>query len=60
MRKAVENVPLQKYCLLGKPGATEKFNCQDWSDAVRAEYRKLARETETYCECYPTDEELKK
>ena len=41
MRMAVANVPLQTYCLLGKPGEVDKFNCQDWSSAVRREYNRL-------------------
>ncbi|HSB02738.1 MAG TPA: RHS repeat-associated core domain-containing protein [Anaerolineales bacterium] len=41
MRKAVQNVELRPYCLLGKPGSTEKFNCQNWASEVRKEYRRL-------------------
>ncbi len=51
MRKAVQNVPLRPYSLLGKPGPIDKFNCQDWADAVRQEYNKLANDPKVKCEC---------
>ncbi len=51
MRKAVKNVPLRTYCLLGKPGPTEKFNCQDWADEVRKEYARLAADPSVKKEC---------
>jgi RHS repeat-associated protein len=41
MRKAVEEVPLRPYCLLGRPGKIDKFNCQDWPSEVRKKYDKL-------------------
>lgn len=41
MRKAVQKVELRPYCLLGKPGSINKFNCQDWATEVRKEYRRL-------------------
>jgi hypothetical protein len=41
MRQAIARVPLRPYCLLGKPGGIEKFNCQDWAAEVRKEYAKL-------------------
>ncbi|MCC5788121.1 MAG: hypothetical protein JJT75_00670 [Opitutales bacterium] len=59
MRKAVAAAPLQDYCLLGKPG-TEKFNCQDWADAVRTEYRRLVQDADVIKECCPTTEEKNK
>lgn len=60
MRKAIKGVPLKKYCLLGKPGATDKFNCQDWAEAVRQEYRKLIKGPKVLKECCPTGAEKKK
>jgi len=60
MRKAVANVKPSSYCLLGKPGKTEKYNCQDWADAVRAEYRRLMKDTKVVAACCPTDGERKK
>ena len=60
MRKAVANVKPSSYCLLGKPGKTEKYNCQDWADAVRAEYRRLMKDTKIIAACCPTDGEKKK
>lgn len=51
MRKAYQNVPSQPYCLLGKPGSVEKFNCQTWAEAVRKEYNKLANDPKIKCEC---------
>lgn len=50
MRKAVANVPLRPYCLLGKPGIP-KFNCQDWATEVRKEYRRLANDPKVKQEC---------
>jgi len=41
MRKAVAAIPAGNYCLLGKPGPTQKCNCQDWAEAVRKKYREL-------------------
>ena len=60
MRKAIKNVPLQTYCLLGKLGKTEKFNCQDWAEAVRREYRKLIQDSPVVSICCPTDAEKNK
>jgi hypothetical protein len=60
MRKAVKDVPLQTYCLLGKPGPTDKFNCQDWAEAARKEYRRLIKDEEVLKECCPTEAEKKK
>lgn len=56
MRKAVENVPLRSYCLLGRVGfgripSLEKFNCQDWTADVRREYGRLARDPAIVREC---------
>lgn len=52
MRKAVEKVGAPKpYCLLWKAGSQEKFNCQDWTDLVRHEYAKLAKEKSVKEEC---------
>jgi len=48
MRTATANVPARPYCLLGK-GPNKKFNCQDWADAVRAEYRRLVKSGQTSC-----------
>jgi hypothetical protein len=45
MRKAVGQVGTPKtYCLLGKMGPVEKFNCQDWATLVRAKYKQLAND----------------
>jgi RHS repeat-associated protein len=45
MREAVGKVGTPKpYCLLGKFGPMDKFNCQDWADMVRDEYAKLAKD----------------
>ena len=60
MRKAIQNVPLGSYCLLGKPGPKEKFNCQDWVEAVRVEYRKLIQTSAVVGACCPTDKEKNK
>lgn len=60
MRKAVANVKPTSYCLLGKPGKTEKYNCQDWADAVRAEYRRLVKDPQVVSSCCPKDAEKKK
>ena len=60
MRKAVANVKPSSYCLLGKPGKTDKYNCQDWADAVRAEYRRLIKDAKVVASCCPTDGEKKK
>lgn len=51
MRKAVQNVPLRPYCLLGQPGSIDKFNCQDWAEAARQEYNKLVNDPKVKCEC---------
>ena len=60
MRKAVANVKTPQYCLLGKAGPVEKYNCQDWADAVRAEYRRLIKDPSVVSACCPTDAEKKK
>jgi RHS repeat-associated protein len=60
MRKAVAATPAGSYCLLGEPGATEKFNCQDWAEAVRKTYRRLIKRQEVVADCCPTDAEKKK
>jgi len=60
IRKAIKNVPLQTYCLLGKLGATDKFNCQDWVQEVRKEYRKLIKKQDVISECCPADSEKNK
>ncbi len=60
MRMAASNVSLQDYCLLGKPGPTNKFNCQDWADAVRVEYRKLVGDRNVIQQCCPTSSEKAK
>ncbi len=51
MRIAVKNVPLQPYSLLGKPGPIDKFNCQDWAERVRQEYRRLANDPAVQQQC---------
>jgi RHS repeat-associated protein len=51
MRKAVEKVPQRSYCLLGKPGSAEKFNCQDWAEAVRRIYNSIQNDPEVKQEC---------
>ncbi len=60
MRKAIKKVPLQTYCLLGKPGYIDKYNCQDWAEATRKEYRSLLNDPRILKECCPTDEEKNK
>ena len=60
MQKAIKGVPLKTYCLLGKPGETDKFNCQDWAEAVRQEYRRLIGDKKVLDECCPTEAEKKK
>ena len=47
MRKAVQNVPLSFYKLLGP----KQSNCQDWAEAVRQEYNKLLNNSQSKCEC---------
>jgi uncharacterized protein RhaS with RHS repeats len=42
MRKAYQKVNLKPYSLLGRPGPTNKYNCQDWAEEVRREYWKIA------------------
>jgi uncharacterized protein RhaS with RHS repeats len=51
MRKAVTKMPLRPHCLIGRPGAIDKFNCQDWVDAVRREYSRLAGDLNEWREC---------
>ena len=51
MRKAVKNVPLKPYSLLGKPGPVDKFNCQDWVEEVRKEYNKLLNDPKVKKDC---------
>lgn len=51
MRKAVAKVPPRTFSLLGKPGPTEKYNCQDWCSDVRRQYRKLIRDSKVRKEC---------
>jgi RHS repeat-associated protein len=60
MRMAVANVKPSTYCLLGKKGPTEKYNCQDWADAVRTEYRRLINDPKVVTTCCPADAEKKK
>ena len=51
MRKAVDNIPLRPYCLIGKAGSVEKFNCQDWASEVRKEYKRLVNDPQVKEEC---------
>lgn len=44
IRKAIKNVDEQDYSLFGF-GPKNKFNCQDWTDVVREEYRKLQKKS---------------
>lgn len=60
MRKAIKKAPLKPYCLLGKPGPVDKYNCQDWAEAVRNEYRRLIIDPQIIKKCCPTDKEKKK
>jgi hypothetical protein len=47
MRKAVANTgPLPSYCLIGQ-------NCQTWAARVRAEYARLAKDSQVQSECEP-------
>ena len=47
MREAVNNVSLAPYHLLWQPSPfKEKFNCQDWAEAVRRECERLKKEKE--------------
>ncbi|MCB1057926.1 MAG: hypothetical protein KDD11_20690, partial [Acidobacteria bacterium] len=51
MRKAAANVGTPRpYCLLGKPGR-QKYNCQDWADDVRREYRRLQKDPGVKADC---------
>jgi RHS repeat-associated protein len=59
MRKAVANTSARPYCLLGAWGKP-KFNCQDWAEATREEYRRLIKEPNIIEKCCPTEEEKKK
>ncbi len=49
IRIAVANVPVRRYCLAGSSGVQN--NCQDWADAVRAEYERLVRNPEIQRTC---------
>lgn len=60
MREAVKRAPLHAYCLLGKPGATEKFNCRIGLMLLRREYRKLVKKPEVLGACCPTKKEKQK
>ncbi len=51
MRKAVAQTPTKPYCLLGKPGPKDKFNCQDWAGEVRKNYARLEKDPEVLKEC---------
>ena len=51
MRKAVAQTPTKPYCLLGKPGPKEKFNCQDWAEEVRKNYARLDKDPKVLQEC---------
>lgn len=52
MRKAVGQVGTPKpYCLLGKVGPVEKFNCQDWASLVRAKYKELVKDKSVQKAC---------
>ena len=48
MRKAVKNIQLKKYELLGKK---DQFNCQDWAEDVRKEYYRLLNENQKKKNC---------
>ncbi len=50
MRKAVDNVSLTPYSALWKRNGY-KYNCQDWAELVREEYRKLSADPSVKCEC---------
>ena len=56
MRQALKNLgnASGNYCLLGAPGAREKFNCQDWADAMRAEYDKILNDPSALASCCGT------
>jgi RHS repeat-associated protein len=60
MRQAVANVNPSTYCLLGKVGKTDKYNCQDWAEAVRREYRRLVKDPNIAKKCCPTSSQVKK
>jgi hypothetical protein len=51
MRKAVEQVRPLPYCKLYKAGPGQKYNCQDWTDAVRRKYVELANDPAVGKEC---------
>ena len=57
MRLAVENVKAGPYCVLGRPGPVENYNCQDWMDAVRAEYQRLINDPDVRKKCGPIKSE---
>lgn len=59
MRKAVAAVKPKPFCLLEKKGK-EKYNCQDFSGAVRSEYQKLIKDLKVLAECCPTEAEKNK
>ena len=59
MRKAVAAVKPKPFCLLEKKGK-EKYNCQDFSSAVRSEYQKLIKDPKVLAQCCPTEAEKNK
>ena len=49
MREAQDRVPQPPYSLLGI--GRPKYNCQDYADALRSEYKRLLRDKEVKCKC---------
>ena len=61
MREAVKSVAnRKKYKLLWEHKTGYKYNCQDWADTVRREYRRLAQDSAIQNICNPTCDEISK
>ena len=50
MKEAQKRVPKPPYSLIGW-GSAKKYNCQDYADSLRNEYRKLVNDKEVRCKC---------
>jgi uncharacterized protein RhaS with RHS repeats len=61
MREAVKRAKKRKrYKLLWEHKTHYKYNCQDWADTVRREYRRLAQDPKIQNKCNPTCDEISK
>lgn len=60
MREAIKRVKKGRYKLLWERRTNYKYNCQDWADAVRREYRELVTDPNISKKCAPTCDEINK